>query len=169
MKTVVIKSLYSVLSIFLNSFSYLFYSKLSKGYRNIFFKRKIIPSVTKRGGYFKCTNQSFQYFNIHKNIILIYDFLVSTKILYGKYSRCTNINSHQGFYLKAHVKNNACNSFSTFLSPQCFPPKGRKDPSVQSFVATSSRPNICGAVIALGFILISRCGLPQSIANKSKF
>lgn len=128
MKTVVIKSLYSVLSIFLNSFSYLFYSKLSKGYRNIFFKRKIIPSVTKRGGYFKCTNQSFQYFNIHKNIILIYDFLVSTKILYGKYSRCTNINSHQGFYLKAHVKNNACNSFSTFLSPQCFPPKGRKDP-----------------------------------------
>ena len=38
-----------------------------------------------------------------------------------------------------------------------------KMPSVQSLVATSSRPNICGAVIALGFIRISLCGVPQSV------
>ncbi|RNA11518.1 hypothetical protein BpHYR1_000035 [Brachionus plicatilis] len=31
-------------------------------------------------------------------------------------------------------------------------------PSVQSLVATSNRPNICGAVIAFGFIRISLCG-----------
>ena len=36
-------------------------------------------------------------------------------------------------------------------------------PSVQSLVATSRRPNICGAVMALGFILISLCGAPQSV------
>ena len=36
-------------------------------------------------------------------------------------------------------------------------------PSVQSLVATSSRPNICGAVMALGFILISLCGSLQSV------
>ena len=30
-----------------------------------------------------------------------------------------------------------------------------KIPSVQSLVATSNLPNICGAVMALGFILIS--------------
>ena len=34
--------------------------------------------------------------------------------------------------------------------------------SVLSLVATSSRPNICCAVIAFGFILISLCGSPQS-------
>jgi len=38
-----------------------------------------------------------------------------------------------------------------------------KIPSVQSLVATSRRPNICGAVIAFGFILISLCGSPQSV------
>ena len=38
-----------------------------------------------------------------------------------------------------------------------------KIPSVQSFVATSSRPNIWGAVMALGFIRISRCGAPHSV------
>ena len=37
-----------------------------------------------------------------------------------------------------------------------------KIPSVQSLVDASNRPNICGAVIAFGFILISRCGCPQS-------
>lgn len=38
-----------------------------------------------------------------------------------------------------------------------------KIPSVQSLVATSSRPNIWGAVIALGFILSSLWGSPQSV------
>lgn len=36
------------------------------------------------------------------------------------------LNSHQGFDLEGHVKNNTCNLSSTFLSPQCFPPKSRK-------------------------------------------
>ena len=40
-----------------------------------------------------------------------------------------------------------------------------KIPSVQSLVATSSRPNIWGAVIALGFILISRWGAPHSVMD----
>ena len=40
-----------------------------------------------------------------------------------------------------------------------------KMPSVQSLVATSSRPNICGAVMAFGFILISLCGSPQSVID----
>ena len=38
-----------------------------------------------------------------------------------------------------------------------------KIPSVQSLVATSRRPNICGAVMAFGFILISLCGSPHSV------
>lgn len=37
---VMVKSLYSILSIFLNSFFYLFYSKISEEYRNIFSKGK---------------------------------------------------------------------------------------------------------------------------------
>lgn len=35
-------------------------------------------------------------------------------------------------------------------------------PSVQSLVATSRRPNIWGAVMALGFMRISLCGWPHS-------
>lgn len=38
-----------------------------------------------------------------------------------------------------------------------------KIPSVQSLVATSSRPNIWGALMALGFILSSLWGSPQSV------
>ena len=38
-----------------------------------------------------------------------------------------------------------------------------KMPSVQSFVATSSRPNIWAAVTAFGFILVSRWGSPHSV------
>lgn len=49
-----------------------------------------------------------------------------------------------------------------FLALNVFLQREENIPSVQSFVATSRRPNICGAVIALGFILISRCGCPQS-------
>lgn len=49
-----------------------------------------------------------------------------------------------------------------FLALKVFLQRLENIPSVQSFVATSRRPNICGAVIALGFILISRCGCPQS-------
>lgn len=56
-----------------------------------------------------------------------------------------------------------------FLALNVFLQRVENIPSVQSFVATSSRPNICGAVIALGFILISRCGFPQSIPSKYKF
>ncbi|KAK2185975.1 hypothetical protein NP493_215g01007 [Ridgeia piscesae] len=51
---------------------------------------------------------------------------------------------------------------SPFLARSVRRHKVEKMPSVQSLVATSSRPNICGAVMALGFILISRCGSPQS-------
>ena len=40
-----------------------------------------------------------------------------------------------------------------------------KIPSVQSLVATSSLPNIWGAVIALGFIFISLWGAPQSVID----
>ena len=36
-------------------------------------------------------------------------------------------------------------------------------PSVQSFVATSNLPNICGAVMAFGFILNSLWGVPHSV------
>lgn len=40
-------------------------------------------------------------------------------------------------------------------------------PSVQSLVATSSLPNICDAVIALGFIRNSKCDRPVFVkANK---
>ncbi|RUS85039.1 hypothetical protein EGW08_007176, partial [Elysia chlorotica] len=57
-------------------------------------------------------------------------------------------------------------------SQTCSPVEGNKTlglflvekmPSVQSLVATSSRPNICGAVIALGFIRHSLWGSPQSV------
>ena len=44
---------------------------------------------------------------------------------------------------------------SPFFARRVFLHKVEKIPSVQSFVATSNRPNICGAVMALGFILIS--------------
>lgn len=39
-----------------------------------------------------------------------------------------------------------------------------KIPSVQSLVATSSRPNICGAVIAFGFMRISLCTATHSVS-----
>ena len=50
-----------------------------------------------------------------------------------------------------------------FLALRVLLQRVEKIPSVQSLVATSSLPNICGAVIALGFILISRCGEPVSV------
>lgn len=50
-----------------------------------------------------------------------------------------------------------------FFAFKVFLQSAENIPSVQSFVATSRRPNICGAVIALGFILISRWGCPQSM------
>ena len=51
---------------------------------------------------------------------------------------------------------------STFLALRVFLHRVEKTPSVQSLVVTSSVPNICEAVMALGFILISRCGEPHS-------
>lgn len=42
-----------------------------------------------------------------------------------------------------------------FFIFKVFRQSAEKMPSVQSFVATSSFPNICAAVIALGFIRIS--------------
>lgn len=51
---------------------------------------------------------------------------------------------------------------STFLALRVFLHRVEKTPSVQSLVVTSSVPNICEAVMALGFILISRWGAPQS-------
>ena len=50
-----------------------------------------------------------------------------------------------------------------FLARSVFLQRVENIPSVQSLVETSSRPNICGAVMALGFILISLCGVPQSV------
>lgn len=49
-----------------------------------------------------------------------------------------------------------------FFALSVFLQSVEKMPSVQSFVATSSRPNIWGAVIALGFMRISLCGWPHS-------
>lgn len=49
-----------------------------------------------------------------------------------------------------------------FFALSVFLQRVEKIPSVQSLVATSSRPNIWGAVIALGFIRISLWGWPQS-------
>lgn len=50
-----------------------------------------------------------------------------------------------------------------FLAFNVFLHRVEKIPSVQSFVAVSSRPNIWGAVIAFGFIRISLWGLPHSV------
>lgn len=50
----------------------------------------------------------------------------------------------------------------TFLALCVLLHRVEKIPSVQSLVATSSLPNIWGAVIALGFILISLWGFPHS-------
>lgn len=55
------------------------------------------------------------------------------------------------------------NRYKPFLARSVFLQRVEKIPSVQSFVATSSLPNIWGAVMALGFILISLCGVPQSV------
>lgn len=41
-------------------------------------------------------------------------------------------------------------------------------PSVQSLVATSSLPNICGAVMAFGFIRYSKCMSPVLVRADSK-
>lgn len=51
----------------------------------------------------------------------------------------------------------------TFLALRVFLHRVEKTPSVQSLVVTSSVPNICEAVTALGFILISRWGEPHSV------
>lgn len=45
---------------------------------------------------------------------------------------------------------------NTFLIFSVFLHNAEKIPSVQSLVDTSNRPNICGAVMAFGFILNSR-------------
>lgn len=50
----------------------------------------------------------------------------------------------------------------TFLVLSVLLHRVEKMPSVQSLVVTSREPNICEAVMALGFILISRWGEPQS-------
>lgn len=49
-----------------------------------------------------------------------------------------------------------------FFALSVFRQSVEKIPSVQSLVATSRRPNIWGAVMALGFMRISRWGAPQS-------
>lgn len=53
--------------------------------------------------------------------------------------------------------------FRTFFALSVFLHRVEKIPSVQSLVATSSVPNICEAVIALGFMRISLWGVPQSV------
>ena len=60
-------------------------------------------------------------------------------------------------------KVNFRNRFFTFFIFNVFLHRAEKIPSVQSLVATSSRPNICGAVIALGFILISLWGATHTL------
>lgn len=52
--------------------------------------------------------------------------------------------------------------FWPFFALSVFLQSVEKMPSVQSFVATSSRPNIWGAVMALGFMRISLWGWPHS-------
>ena len=54
------------------------------------------------------------------------------------------------------------NADKPFFALSVFRQSVENIPSVQSLVATSRRPNICGAVIALGFMRISRWGAPQS-------
>ena len=56
-----------------------------------------------------------------------------------------------------------CEGYTPFLARSVFLHSVEKIPSVQSLVETSNRPNIWGAVMALGFILISLCGVPQSV------
>ena len=51
----------------------------------------------------------------------------------------------------------------TFLALSVLRQSVEKMPSVQSLVATSSRPNISGAVMAFGFIRYSLCGKPHSV------
>lgn len=51
----------------------------------------------------------------------------------------------------------------TFLALRVFLQSVEKTPSVQSLVVTSSIPNICEAVMALGFIRISLWGAPHSV------
>lgn len=41
-------------------------------------------------------------------------------------------------------------------------------PSVQSLVATSNLPNICGAVMAFGFIRYSKCGSPVLVKDDKR-
>lgn len=53
--------------------------------------------------------------------------------------------------------------FQTFFAFSVFLHRVEKTPSVQSLVATSNVPNICEAVMALGFMRISLCGVPQSV------
>lgn len=63
------------------------------------------------------------------------------------------------FFLNENVNNQALPFFVFRVLLQSV----ENIPSVQSFVATSSLPNICGAVIAFGFMRISRWGIPQSV------
>lgn len=83
-KIVMVKSLYSILSIFLNSFFHLFYSKTSQGYGLSFRKYYF-----KKGSILNTVINNF-IISTFTNIILIYDFLVLAKILYGEYSCSTN-------------------------------------------------------------------------------
>lgn len=73
------------------------------------------------------------------------------------------LNQLVSFYSNSGGEEQFKNQYKPFLARSVFLQRVEKIPSVQSFVATSSLPNIWGAVMALGFILISLCGVPQSV------
>ena len=78
------------------------------------------------------------------------------------------IHGYSTHRLKFHIKSSLRNFLMTnspFLAFSDLLHSVEKIPSVQSLVATSRRPNIWGAVIALGFILISLWGAPQSVID----
>ena len=65
-------------------------------------------------------------------------------------------------FLKKHEEQLPLISNKPFFALRVLRQRVEKMPSVQSLVATSSLPNICGAVMAFGFMRISRWGAPQS-------
>ena len=67
------------------------------------------------------------------------------------------------FNHKLRLNKTALKQELPFLALRVLLQRVEKIPSIQSLVATSKRPNIWGAVMALGFILISLWGSPHSV------
>ena len=103
----------------------------------------------------------------HKRSILIFHFWNFNKLhlIFEKFYLKKFLKNFTSIHIASTGPSKTSQICSFSLALWVFLQRVEKIPSVQSFVATSRRPNICGAVMAFGFIRISLCGIPCSVKD----